>query len=392
MPVFAGTAVNPGSGFSGAAWQDPATPPDQPAATPQEPAAQEPAAQEPAAQEPAANATPATPQIEIETIAEGLYNPAGIAIQPGTNHVFVADSGNLRVIRLVDGKVEDVITGFDKGTFVEGQPFEIGPLGLAFLDAETLVVGGGGKAAGEDLLMVFKIPAPGSPALNAESDRQFAESLPAEGDMVGEGNFFGVATTPTAVYLTCNGDDAKGWVARSDRTDAELTGLKRMIATRELTGTAGPMGLAITPAGFLAVGQMGTKDQPGDSKLSFFNDKGEKLSSYGTGLNDIVALAYSPLRKRLFALDLNFANPAEGGLYKLVRIRERNDQCEARKVEGLKLVLPTALAFDAEGNLYITQCGMPGKEGDAKPGSVIRIKGLDVEPPKPEGATGNEEN
>lgn len=337
------------------------------------------------AQDPVApQAVPAVAgEAAFDVVAGGLFNPAGIAVQPGTNHLFVADSGNLRVIRIVGEKTEEVITGFDKGTFGEGPGLEIGPLGLVFLDPQTLVVGGGGKNAGDDFVMVFRIPEPGSPPLNAEADRQFAESLPATEGVPGEGDFFAMVASPTALYVTCNGDDSKAWIARAARTDSELTGLARHIATRELTGAQAPMGLALTPAGFLAVAQMGTRDQPGDSKLSFFNDKGEKLSTYGTGLNDLVALAYSPVRKRLFAIDFNFLQPDQGGLYKLVRIRDRNDLCEARKVEGVPLVRPTAMAFDPSGDLYVAQLG-PTVEGDGpKQGSVIRIRGVDSEPQKP---------
>ena len=41
---------------------------------------------------------------EFEVISEGLSNPTGVAIQPGTGHVFVAESAAGRVIRIVDGQ------------------------------------------------------------------------------------------------------------------------------------------------------------------------------------------------------------------------------------------------------------------------------------------------
>ena len=49
---------------------------------------------------------------KVETVAEGLTVPCCVAIQPGTGHVFVADSAAGRVVRIVDGKVEDVIVDF----------------------------------------------------------------------------------------------------------------------------------------------------------------------------------------------------------------------------------------------------------------------------------------
>ena len=63
-------------------------------------------------------------------------------------------SGAGRIVRieLSTGKVEDVITGFKQDVYGKGPMYDIGPLGLAFLDANTLVVGGG------DLPRVERIP------------------------------------------------------------------------------------------------------------------------------------------------------------------------------------------------------------------------------------------
>lgn len=97
-------------------------------------------------------------KVEVKTVVERLNNPCGVAIQPGTGHVFVSDSGALRVIRIVDGKAEPVITGFPKDTYGKGPIYDIGPLGLVFIDKDTLAVGGGGKIDGEEMLRVYKIP------------------------------------------------------------------------------------------------------------------------------------------------------------------------------------------------------------------------------------------
>ena len=330
------------------------------------------------------------PEIKVETIVDGLFNPAAVAIQPDTGHVFVADSGNLRVIRIVDGAIQEVITGFSKGSFGDGDEFAIGPLGMVFLDAQTLVVGGGGNEAGEDMLMVFKVPEPGAEAVNAEKDRVFGAKLAVDGETVGEGDFFGLAATSNAVFATCNGDDAKGWIARAGRSGADISDFNRSIASAESTKSKSPMGITVSPGGYLAVAMTGSSDTAGDSLLAFFSDKGELKTTYKTGLNDITALAYSPLRQRLFALDCSWKQPDAGGLYKLVRIPEKNDECEPRKVGGIPLIRPTAFAFDPAGNLYIAQCGQPPTEGMPNNGSLIRISGLDIVPL--ESAEGNGNN
>ena len=48
----------------------------------------------------------------FEVVLEGLNNPTSVAVQPGTGVVFIADSGAQRIIRVVDGLAEEVITGF----------------------------------------------------------------------------------------------------------------------------------------------------------------------------------------------------------------------------------------------------------------------------------------
>ena len=50
--------------------------------------------------------------VEVATIAEGLNVPCGVAIQPETGHVFVADSGAGRVIRIVDASHSCVLVVF----------------------------------------------------------------------------------------------------------------------------------------------------------------------------------------------------------------------------------------------------------------------------------------
>ena len=82
---------------------------------------------------------------KVETVLEGLINPCGVAIQPETNTVFVSDSGSGRVVRVGgEKKSEEVIAGSPRDVYGKGPKYEIGPLGIAFLDKETLVVGDGG--------------------------------------------------------------------------------------------------------------------------------------------------------------------------------------------------------------------------------------------------------
>src|SRR4051794_35865593 len=92
---------------------------------------------------------------KVEQVVGGLTNPCGVAIQPGTNHVFLSDSANGRVCRVDNGKLVDVITGSPKDVYGKGPFYDIGPLGLIFTsDGKSLVVGDGGYKDGEECIRV----------------------------------------------------------------------------------------------------------------------------------------------------------------------------------------------------------------------------------------------
>src|SRR5437867_3961683 len=58
---------------------------------------------------------PGKPEMRIEVVQ--LYNPTGVAVQTGTGDVFIADSGNLRVLRYAlrpKPDITDEIVGFSE--------------------------------------------------------------------------------------------------------------------------------------------------------------------------------------------------------------------------------------------------------------------------------------
>jgi len=316
----------------------------------------------------------------VETVVEGLNNPSGVAVQPETGHVFVADSGALRVIRVVDGKAEPVITDFPKDVYGKGPKYDVGPLGLLFLDKDTLVVGGGGLPDGEEMVRVYKIPAAGEEPIKADAMHGDAKMLPAseDGKVPGEGNFYALAKGAKGVYVTCNGDDTKGWVSLVTLDEEnKIKDYKRSIATKEAIKVDAPVAITKSPEGYLVVGQMGEISVAGDSQLTFYNEEGKKLDNFGLGLHDITGLAYSPKRGRLFCTDFNWLDTDKGGVYKIVK-SEDDAGCKTKTIAILKK--PTALAFNPDGDLFVTLAGNTS-EGSEKPdGKLVKIKDLDVDP------------
>jgi DNA-binding beta-propeller fold protein YncE len=296
-------------------------------------------------------------EVKVETVLEGLNNPCGVAIQPETGHVFVADSGALRVIRVVDGKAEDVIVGFSKDVYGKGPMYDIGPLGLVFLDKKTLVVGDGGNIDDKERLVVYEVPDAGQHAIKA--DQAVASfGLEANEELKAEGNYYAVAANKTGIFVTCNGDDNKGWVAKADLEGNKVTGFKRFIATKEAISIDAPVAVTISPRGDIVIGQMGEINVPEDSHLTFYDAKEGKLQRDFeiAPIHDITGLAYSPKTNQLYATDFVWpwkADAPRGGLFKLIAARRGNEQSiKVEKVFGLDR--PTALAFAADGTLYIT--------------------------------------
>ena len=312
---------------------------------------------------------------KVETVLGGLSNPCGVAVQPETGHVFVSDSAAGRVIRIVDGKAEDVITGFPKDLFGKGPFYDVGPMGLVFVDKNTLVVGDGSFKDGEEYLRLYTVPEAGKPALHFDKDAKSKSGpiAPADG-VVGEGNLYALAATKTAIYVTCNGDDTKGWIAKADITGSKLGTLERFIATKEQVEVDAPVGITISERGEIVVGQFGENNKPHDSLLTFYSAKtGMKIMNLATNLYDVTAVAYSPKSKLLYATDFAWMAEGEGGLFRL----DSDPQNAATSLKTFKIASldkPTAMAFAPDGTLYVTVIG-PKKadENSPKDGKLLKI-------------------
>jgi hypothetical protein len=324
----------------------------------------------------AASLAPALAEENIETVIEGLTNPSGIATQPETGDLFVADSGAGRVIRVQigeDGKAtqSDVITGFTKDIYGKGPMYDIGPLGLAFIDKNTLVVGGGDKVDVEELIYVFEVPEAGAAAITPDDAKAKLGPLGKTEEVAAEGNYYGVAIAGGAIFASANGDDTKGWIVKANIDGAKFGELERSIATKEAVNVDAPVALTVDSRGNLVVGQMGEINVPNDSLLSFYNPKsGELRLNLETGLFDITGLAYSP-KGHLYATDFAWMAAEEGGLFRL----DAEGQGQEQSIKAVKIAAvdkPTALAFGKDGAMYITVVGASQNQGD-KSGKLVRL-------------------
>lgn len=318
-------------------------------------------------------------QTGLRSYGSGFDNPSGVAVQPGTGHVFVAERRGVYRLTPPERKAEGEkrpkrkfveINGFPTDVYGKGPMYDIGPLGLAFIDSGKLVVGDGSRPDGQELVYVFEVS--DEPAEKPQKESGAAQTLgpiPASDKTVmGEGNFYGVVVHDGAIYITNNGDDTKGWVSRS-RLNGTAGPLELYIATKVATQVDAPVAITTNKEGELVIGQMGEMTTPGDSLLTFYDPStGDLKAKYETGLSDIAGLAYSPKTGRLYAADFSWHDPAQGGLFELT---VADGKVETTKVFSLDK--PTSLAFDDDGNLYVAAFGTAEEGAKQKPGKVYRI-------------------
>ncbi len=309
-----------------------------------------------------------------QVVIAGLNNPCGIAIQPTSNQVYIADSGAGRIVKLNDVpgqyRVESVITGFPQENYGKNPTYKIGPLGLAFVNKYTLAVGGGGAPAGEETIGVYRVSHAG--AIDAADVLQQIGPLPA-GDEIkyGVGNFFGLAATGGALYITCDSEDRRGWIAKANITGGGLEKLSMFIKPDESLNLEGPTSIAIGRRGEMIVSQMGEVNVPNDSRLTLYEAQtGKAYLDVPAKLNDVVSIAVSPQSGRIYALDFSWIAPGEGGLYRLDLTKD-GDEWICKPALLMPLDRPSAMAFTPEGELFITTFGPHSQE--YKGGLLVRI-------------------
>jgi DNA-binding beta-propeller fold protein YncE len=335
----------------------------------------------------AASQLPAQEKAKPERVLYNLMSPSGLAIQPGTEYVFVSSRFGIyrydpSYKRPEDHKAGIEIDGYPKqvDSFGPGPKYDIGPLGLAFVGPNQLVVGDGSRKLGEDVVRVYKLPSTPPAADNwiKEDAAEFTLGPIKSGDesSTGEGDFFGVAVGHDAIWVTCQGDESKGWIAKSEVKDGKPGPLKLTIATKTATQVAGPGPITFTPDGKeLVVGLRGDlNSEERDSVIAFFDPaNGSLRRKMNAGLYDVTGLAYSPKTKKLYATDFAWKKPKEGGLFELT---VDGDKMKATRVVALEKA--AALAFNPAGHLYLTvydaQLEGPEKNRAADPGALLYIK------------------
>jgi len=336
-------------------------------------AEEKPAEEKPAEEKPAD--APAGP--EAVTLVTNLENPTGLALHAKTGHVFVASKFGVYRYDPKGHGVTLEISGYPVDIYGKGPMYDVGPLGLDFLGEDTLIVGDGSRPDGEEVVRTYKIAdAPAQtpiPEGNAEKTfgpiKEGHDTAAGEKTTKPEGNFYDVAVGPAGVFVTSNGDDTKGWIHKIAVTDGKLGDtIVPTIATKAAVQVDAPVPIEFNADKTeLWVGQMGEVNVPNDSLLLVFDpNSGELKKQYPLGLHDPAGLAISPKTKKMYVTDFAWAKPEDGGLFE---VTIEGDKAATRKV--LQLDKPTALAFDADGKLYVGVIGTADPNAKTKDGEPL---------------------
>lgn len=304
-------------------------------------------------------------------VAAGVDNPSGLAVQHSTGNIFVAARSGVH--RLVLGEkpaLHTEIGSFATDIYGKGPKYNIGPLGVGMLGDDHLVVADGSNPDEKEVVLVMKVgkESPKTPHTAKDAAFVLGPIKAGKDSAKGEGNYFGVAINKQAIFITCNGDDTKGWVAKSDLKDGKPGELTPFIATKIATTVDAPVGITLSKDGKdLVISQMGEMNVANDSLLTTYNPAdGKLIKALKTGLHDIAGLAYSPKTGKLYVVDFAWVKTSEGGLFELT---VEGDKVTPTKV--LSLDKPTALTFGKDGHLYIAEFGT---STDDKPaGKIIRV-------------------
>lgn len=305
-------------------------------------------------------------------VATGIDNPSGLALQHSTGHLFVAARSGVYRLELGEKPVlHTEVNGFATDVYGKGPMYNIGPLGVGMLGDDHLVVADGSNPDEKEVVLVMKVgkESPKTPQNPQHAAYVLGPIKAGKDSAKGEGNYYGVAVNQHAIFITCNGDDTKGWIARSELKDGKPGPLTPFIATKVATNVDAPVGITFSKDGKeLVVGQMGEVNMPADSLLTTYNPAdGKLLKSMKTGLHDIAGLAYSPKTGKLYVVDFAWIKPADAGVYELA---VEGDKVTPTKI--LSLERPTALAFGKDGHLYVTH-GLVEKDKGPPAGKIVRI-------------------
>jgi hypothetical protein len=316
-------------------------------------------------------------ELVVQTIADNLRHPTGIAIHPQTGIIFVAEQGAQQIVRVVDGNADTAVFGFRKEVAAE-EPREEQILHLAFIDQSTLAVIVKSLPKNEyDILVLKNVSTEAGKKLSAAISSRYRIGRTVSKDLLSDLTNF--AQGGFSIFLTGKSAENAHWLAKGSIAETGISKPVPVAPISEANSIRTPTAIACSPMGFLTVGFVGADAIHSESSLAFFDDDGGKLGEARLDLADVWGLAYHPTNGRLFALGRQKGGDNNPGLFQIVTA---SDGLSGISHRVLALPRPTAFVFDAKGELFVSLHGEDTSVNEAPmSGFVIKISGLDASHP-----------
>jgi len=317
----------------------------------------------------------------IETLVADLDAPWGVAIHPRTGDVYVSEATAGRVRRIDPDRPQlagSVITGFDPIDPADDFPFGAS-LELAFLNHRTLLVADASCRGTWVALSAYDIPDAGLPiAADQVSQRPAFPHADAGEDVAAtQRRWCRLTVVNDRVFLASAGRHVTGRIDRIiwRQGKPDTVPLWRTGARSE---TIGPTAIGINGRGYLVTTCLGNAAAGREGLLRFHTPaNGRAVLDLPVDLSAIVDLAYHMREgvERLYVLNLAWNDAAAGGLYRIDAGRPGGERSAVRAVQILRVTRPTAMAFAADGRLFITTAGGPDASGAVRQGKLLVVTG-----------------
>ena len=312
-----------------------------------------------------------------------LQLPCSIAVRPESGQpgeIFVADRGAGRILRLNPNQPDHSSTAISGFPVDAADPASVNAAGIQsiyFLDHMRLTVAGGG-ADGNFFVRAYEL-VDADTQLRFDDQRQSAD-LPEKSDSHTSAirTFHDIARTrpnervPDSLLLAAVSQDGPAGLWRVPIRANTIGNIEPLDENGDLDQLTAIGGLAVSPAGYIAAAIDPKEDDAKRTELAFLNPvSGETLLKLKTDLPRIVALAYQPSTGDLFAACATTRQASADGIYRLDDHSQSGTRtCRATKVADIKR--PTAIAFAADGTLYITALG-PRDGNNTPSGTLLRV-------------------
>lgn len=323
-----------------------------------------------------------TADFRARTLISGLDNPAGITLRAtestsGPYELFFAESGAGRILRVATNTIEDrseVVTEFAMGSFGEQPGYRAGPLAIGFITRSKLAVTTSKTDGSAGRIACFALRDGAATLTAKQQDHAVGPIDQAIVSSAGEFDLCGLAVHEDVCFATTAGSNSHGWLLKCGVEANRLAYLEPLVDVAKQLRVGATGGITVIPEprpSLLVTALMGSRETPQDCRLAFLlPTTGEAMMNLPLGLNDVIALAYSP-SGQLYAADFSWHDKQAGGVYRIDDARIDGQQtCRAVKVASV--VRPFGLVFAPNGSLFVTAFG----EGEnTKQGQLLEITG-----------------